>query len=264
MVVLKLSAMALAITAAHASTDGKCRALVLSGGSNNGAWETGVMWGLSHYGTPSDFAWDVVSGVSAGAINTGGIATWPTGSEVEMTEWLSEQWASITTDDIWTLREGNPHQLLFKDPSFLDDNPALNTLKRIVAYQGAINRRFVVSAVDVNTGDYIAMTQENTVYEDLAQSSLSSGSIPVIFPPQKLKDYVFMDGGTVWNVNLNSAIDQCMEIVDSYEDIILDVVICGYASEPGSEATKNAAKNWMEAQSIRSYYNGSNALWSQA
>lgn len=108
------------------------------------------------------------------------------------------------------------------------------------------------------------MTQENTVYEDLAQSSLASGSIPVIFPPQKIKDYVFMDGGTVWNVNLTSAVDQCMEIVDSYEDIILDVAICGYASEPGSESTKNAAKNWMEAQSIRSYYNGGNALWSQA
>jgi len=73
-----------------------------------------------------------------------------------------------------------------------------------------------------------------------------------------------MDGGTVWNVNLSSAIDQCMEIVDSYDDIILDVAICDYAAEPSSEAKKNAAKNWLEAQSIRSYYNGSDALWSQA
>ena len=49
-------------------------------------------------------------------------------------------------------------------------------MKDIVSDQGAINRRFVVSAVDVNTGDYIAMTQENTVFEDLAQSSLSLNS----------------------------------------------------------------------------------------
>ena len=69
----------------RATVDGKCRALILSGGSNNGAWETGVMWGLTHYGTVSDYAWDVVSGVSAGAINTGGIATWATGTEYEMT-----------------------------------------------------------------------------------------------------------------------------------------------------------------------------------
>ena len=60
-----------------------------------------MIWGLTHYGTPSDFAWDVVSGVSAGAINTGGIATWATGTEYEMTEWLSDTWNSISTQDIW-------------------------------------------------------------------------------------------------------------------------------------------------------------------
>ena len=71
----------------------KCRALVLSGGSNRGAWEAGVIWGLSHYSAdPSEFAWDTVSGISAGAINTGGIATWATGTEVDMTEWLSGVW----------------------------------------------------------------------------------------------------------------------------------------------------------------------------
>ena len=87
---------------AAATKDGKCRALVLSGGSNNGAWETGVIWGLTHYGNAEDFAWDVVSGVSAGAINTGGIATWATGTEYEMTQWLSDKWTTITNDVIWT------------------------------------------------------------------------------------------------------------------------------------------------------------------
>ena len=76
----------------------RCRALVLSGGSNNGAWEAGVIWGLLHYGEPSDFAWDVVSGVSAGALNTGGTAVWATGDEYAMSEWLSDTWASLTTE----------------------------------------------------------------------------------------------------------------------------------------------------------------------
>ena len=114
----------------------------------------------------------------------------------------------------------------------MDDDPAIAKLNEIISYKGAINRRFVMSAVDVNTGDYIAMTQKDTVFEDLAQSAMSSGSIPVVFPPQHIKDYVFMDGGTVWNVNLSSAIDQCMEIVDNYEDIIVDVAICDYSALP--------------------------------
>lgn len=64
---------------------GTCNALVLSGGANNGAWEAGVLWGLVNYGDPADFQWDVVTGVSAGAINTGLIVMYPPGEEVAMT-----------------------------------------------------------------------------------------------------------------------------------------------------------------------------------
>ena len=33
-------------------------------------------WGLYHYGNPKDFAYDVISGVSVGAINTAAMAGW--------------------------------------------------------------------------------------------------------------------------------------------------------------------------------------------
>ena len=63
-----------------------------------------------------------------------------------------------------------------------------------------------MSAVDANTGDYIAMTQKDTPFENLAQSAVSSGSLPGIFPPQHLNGHVFYDGGMIYNVNLASAI----------------------------------------------------------
>ena len=50
------------------------------------------MWGLVNYGNSTDFTWDVVTGVSAGAINTAGIATWAPGTEKDMIEWLSNAW----------------------------------------------------------------------------------------------------------------------------------------------------------------------------
>ena len=74
------------------STDGKCRALAMSGGSNYGAWEVGVLWGLLNYGDPADYAWDVITGVSAGAINTGATAVFATGDELNMVDFLSETW----------------------------------------------------------------------------------------------------------------------------------------------------------------------------
>ena len=56
-----------------------CRALVMSGGGAKGAFEAGVLYGLFH-GTeePADkFDYDVITGVSAGAINTAGMAMYP-------------------------------------------------------------------------------------------------------------------------------------------------------------------------------------------
>ena len=134
----------------------------------------------------------------------------------------------MKSEDVWVQREGSVHDLIFKEPSLLDDSPGVVTLKDIVDDEGVIARRFAVTAVDVNTGDYVVMDQTNTPVEDLAQSAIASGSLPGIFPPQQMNGYVFMDGGTVWDVNLTSAVEQCKEIVEDYSDIIVDIAICGY------------------------------------
>ena len=77
--------------------DKKCRALVNGGGGSNGAWEAGVVWGLTHYGNPEDFKWNVITGVSAGGINTAATTVWNVGDEVKMSEFLSDAWANLTT-----------------------------------------------------------------------------------------------------------------------------------------------------------------------
>ena len=66
-----------------------CYALALSGGGAFGTYETGVVWGLLHYGNPDDYRWDVFTGISAGSINAGMFAVWPKGKEVEMSENVS-------------------------------------------------------------------------------------------------------------------------------------------------------------------------------
>lgn len=53
-----------------------------------------------------------------------------------------------------------------------------------------------------------------------------------------------MDGGTVWNTNLDSAIQQCLEIVDRNEDIIVDVLMTREYSQPEETVEKSAYKNW--------------------
>ena len=155
--------MVLASSAPYAfGADDKCRALVLSGGSNNGAWEAGAMWGLLHYGEPSDFAWNNVSGVSAGAINTSYTAVWPTGEELEMTEKLSDAWASIHSEsqilvpDGWS--EDHPEGIVIAaltQNHILSSDPAVQFMTDLVAPIGEIKRRWTTAALDWNTGEYV-------------------------------------------------------------------------------------------------------------
>jgi len=74
----------------------------MSGGGSNGAWEVGVLWGLAH-DNPNieDFYYDVVTGVSAGAINTAALAGYAPDQLLEMSEFMSDTWANIDNSDIY-------------------------------------------------------------------------------------------------------------------------------------------------------------------
>ena len=73
----------------------------MSGGGSNGAWEIGVLWGLTHYGDPEKYKWDVVTGVSIGSVNSALLALWKPGEEIKATEYISNLWAQMSTDDIY-------------------------------------------------------------------------------------------------------------------------------------------------------------------
>ena len=113
--------------------DTKCKALVLSGGGTNGAWEAGVVWGLTHYGDPTDYEWDVHSGISAGSINTIGLIGFPSDKTVESTEYLSDMWASITNKDVWQDWKGSGIEgfalSCLTEVSCVDTSPALAWLR---------------------------------------------------------------------------------------------------------------------------------------
>lgn len=78
---------------ARAQESPSCTALALSGGGALGAWEVGALWGMYYNAEdPSKFQYDVISGVSAGAINGAVMATFAPGDEVNMLNTLTEKW----------------------------------------------------------------------------------------------------------------------------------------------------------------------------
>mmetsp|Transcript_21659 Transcript_21659/g.29018 ORF Transcript_21659/g.29018 Transcript_21659/m.29018 type:complete len:293 (-) Transcript_21659:300-1178(-) len=256
-----------ALLAAVASAgEKKCKALVLSGGGSNGAYEAGVMWGLVNFGDSTDFEWDVLTGASVGSINALATVAFETTEAKEAAQFLSDKWASVqSNDEIYKEWEGSG-KLGFAlscltHISCYDSSPMLEWLTEIRAEFDSIKRRFTLTAVDINNGEYVSFNQTNTSLDDMPTAAVASSSIPVFFQPTTFKGHTMMDGGVIWNVNVASAVEQCLEIVDSKEDIIIDVIQCGTHTRPTEEETsRNAFKNLQETREIRKYYTGLGSL----
>ncbi len=69
------------IVQGSSSDDFVCRALALRGGGTKGAYEVGVLKGFVKHFLPEDYKYDVVVGVSIGAINSAILALYPPGQE---------------------------------------------------------------------------------------------------------------------------------------------------------------------------------------
>jgi predicted acylesterase/phospholipase RssA len=85
-----------------ASAADVCRALAMSGGGSKGAFEAGALYGLYHAkDAGQDFDYDVITGVSAGSINTGAMSVFPKEDTEHMLQVISDTWSHLTTADLY-------------------------------------------------------------------------------------------------------------------------------------------------------------------
>lgn len=119
---------------------------------------------------------------------------------------------------------------------------------------GKIQRKVVAASVDVETGEYVAFTEKNTAIEDFPKIFLASASVPFVFPMTEVNGRKLMDGGTVWNTNMESAVERCMEIVDKEEDIIMDVVICSDGKLGVLNVTGDTIQNYLRSWDLMMYH----------
>ena len=73
-----------------------------------------------------------------------------------------------------------------------------------------------------------------------------------------------MDGGTIWDLDITAAIQQCLNVVDNEEDIIVDIAICGDSViSKESEVSRDAINNWQRSDGLHKFYRDSNSINSQ-
>ena len=173
----------------------------------------------------------------------------------------------MKTSDVWIEYPEGPLKALTNRPSLIDTSPFIAYLTGILLDErlsGGYKRDFTIGTVNVGTGEFTTFNKENIAFgEELATAAVCSSSIPAVFPPTYFKDSFFMDGGTVWDVNISSAINGCLDLVDDESKITVDILICGNSEIKTEASTKSTIENILRSHQIKSYYSGINAIQNQ-
>lgn len=152
-------------------------------------------------GTESDYSYDVVTGVSAGAINAAALALWPPGTERNATEYISEVWNNITNDDFYESSATSWLSAPFHK-SVYGTEPAKKLIRGVLDTYGGFERKISVSAVDVESGEIFTATEGTVDFDQFHLAVLASASVPGLFPPVRVDGRLLMDGGTTYNTNV--------------------------------------------------------------
>lgn len=157
--------------------------MVLGGGGTKGAYEAGVFWGLINYSqNKSEYAYDVITGVSAGTINGGAISVFEIGDEVEASNVISEYWQTLTTHQIY--KRWFPFGLfqgLF-EYGMVNTSPLRDFMKKYFDERGyAFKRRVSFLGVDANDGSLLRFN-ETISDEAKLNGAMTSSAVPFAFP----------------------------------------------------------------------------------
>ena len=218
-----------------------------------------MIWQLLHSENAEDYDWDVVTGVSAGAINAALLGVYDSTDGEAGSEWLVEQWLSLDNGSIY-----KPWADLADKPSIFDNSYGAETFRKFLEPFGEFKRVVSVSAADINEGLPWRMSSLDTPFDDYHLAVTASAAIPLVFPPSHFQGKLLMDGGTIWNTNIEQAVDMCTEFLgyeDAEGDIIVDILITETADNiPEWKKTGNAASNFLRSQDIKASQRGSNVI----
>ena len=202
--------------------------LVLTGGGARAAYQVGVLRALAEIAPPGEIPFDVVAGISAGAINAVAVAA---GAEDfrDSVKRLSETWSGLTPDRIFrtgALRLASIGTRWLRDLSagglvgqsginyLLDSSPLRQLLRRTIPVRrmrrhlkaGRL-RAVAISATNYHTGVGVTFFEGSSDVQPWLRSTrmgvrqritiehvMASASIPIFFPPVALHGSFYGDG----------------------------------------------------------------------
>lgn len=179
------------------------RALVLSGGGSKGAYQCGA---LGHIIGNLKVKYDILCGVSVGAINCGFLGQFSEGEEKESIERLTYLWDRLDTDKVYTRWHpfGRFHAIW--QPSFYNSDPLFHLVKGCIDLEKirSSGKQVRVGAISLSSGKYTIFGQDHDSFVD---AIVASASFPGMLKPIKIGDQWWADGGVKEITPIKAAIE---------------------------------------------------------
>lgn len=179
------------------------KALVLSGGGSKGAYQVGA---LNYLLKENNVYYDILCGVSVGAINCGFLAQYTSEEERNGIEELTDLWLELNTSKIYKrwFPFGGWHGIWEK--SFYDSSPLIHLIEKTINLEKirATGRKVNAGTISLSSGKYTVFTQDD---DDFVKAIMASASFPGMFAPIKIRDQWWSDGGVKQITPVKTAIE---------------------------------------------------------
>jgi NTE family protein len=179
------------------------KAIVISGGGVKGSFATGALYHLLY---DLEINFNILAGVSVGAINAAFLAQFHAGQEKEAAQKLWDLWTKIENKNVYKRWQpfGRWHALW--KTSFFDSSPLHELIHNNISLDRirSTGKKVSVGLVSLTSGKYKVFDQNSNYFID---SVIASASFPCLFEPVKIGDEFFADGGVKTIAPIMTAID---------------------------------------------------------
>lgn len=168
----------------------------MSGGGSRGAFQVGKILQLTE--EQSFTGWDIISGVSVGAINAGFLSMFNKEEQHLGALGLRDLWLKHVTGNSSIYRPWAPGILTYIPAawkgSLFSTEPLRNVINNNISHYRCINSNVLttVGTCSINTGKYKTISKSDIHFLDYI---LASASFPIAFPAVEIDGELYTDGG---------------------------------------------------------------------
>lgn len=195
--------------------------LVLSGGGSRGSFEMGIVSKLISEGKGG---WDLITGVSAGSLNSSYLSTIDKNNEKEYIQEFKKLWADLKNKDVFQSEYFLNGLSMYTSDKFKKKIVEIYNNKKPI-------RPIMISSTSLSKGESVIFNNDDINKYGFVDIIMASSTIPILFQPYSFLDDMFIDGGFTSNILFYEAVNYCFENYSS-EEVQIDIIVCGKKLEP--------------------------------